>query len=262
MLFRGSFILIAVIQYTTQVLLSQQNNDNPVIIIVDHTGNNECCYGNCTTQACSNLSLALQLIKSNTEIHINSSIPLYTLVELDRIVSEVNITGINLPTIQCNNQSGLHGKNINSIVIQDIKWEKCEVKISFSSNTQIINCLFQHSVGEFALILDSSTAHVENSAFVENSNGILVHLSTVIIHECHFIANSEDIEGTISDHNVNVSLGHGIHCSLSNLLLNFSYFINNTNSGVVLENSQFSMSGNVTFQQWCWHSEFRHRIFC
>ena len=144
------FIFIVVIQYTTQISLSQQNNNLTVIIIIDYSGNNssECCTGNCT---CSNLSLALQHINSNTEIRINSTIPLYTLVELDKIISNVNIAGINHPTIQCDNQSGLHGKNIHSMIIQDIIWEKCEVKISFSKHAQIINCFFEHSMSEFAL---------------------------------------------------------------------------------------------------------------
>ena len=247
MLFRGIFVFIVVTQYTTQILLSQQSN-NITVITIDRTGNSssECCTGreNC---ACSNLSFALQHINSNTEIQVNSNISLYTTAELDKVIYNVHITGINHPTIQCSNQSGIHGKFICSMVIQDIKWEKCGLILTSSKSTEIVNCHFQHSEGEFALVIVSSTAHVESSTFVENNNGLSVHLSNVTIHKCAFNANSGRINyKNKNDHIANV-LGHGIHCSCSNLQLNFSHFINNTNSGVVLVNSQLAMSGNATF---------------
>ena len=229
----------------------QDNN----IIIIDQEGSAtlDCC----TTVGsnicnCSDLSLALKNMEDNTVIQINSNISLLTVVQFDKaIISNVSITGsdhVN-PIIECNNTGGFHGENGNNIIIKDIIWDKCELKVKEFTNAKIINCQFQHTIREFALIINNSSALVERSKFVDNIGGLWVHSSqTVSICECNFIGNSQNMEWTKYKNNINNDAfpGYAIYSNSSNLVLNSSNFSSNANSAVMLANSQFIMMGSIT----------------
>jgi len=254
MLFSGIFIFILFIQCSVQVSIIQLKMYSPTVIIIDHAGHStsECCTGLDKKCNCSDLSLALQHMQSNTEIQIKSDISLYSVIKFNKTISNVNITGFNNAIIHCDGKGGLLGKNVYNFVIQGITLAKCKgITIINFTNIKIINCVFKHSV-EFALMLNKSSVVVENSIFVhsDHDDGLSVYSSQDSINRCHLVTNGQNIDRrkTIADRKkFNISLEHAIYCYSSNLTLNSSTFTNNANLAKVFRNPQLNTTGNVTF---------------
>ena len=127
----------------TSVIVKQDDDDRVIIIDQDGTSDLECCvYGNCL---CSNISLALERLQDDTEIRIQSDISLHNIVVF-RNVSNVKLAGDNNPTVRCDHQGGLVGKNINYIVIQGITWDSCNgITILNFSGVHIVEGVFLNS---------------------------------------------------------------------------------------------------------------------
>lgn len=265
LLFRGIFISIVLILFFIHTSISQQKNH---IIIIDQEGGNNttpCCKVSDTVSNicnCSNLTLALQNMENNTEILINSninitiSISLHAAVLLRKstTVSNVNITGNNHPhpIVMCDSQKGdvnITIRNVHNISIKNITWDQCKVQILKCTNVTIFSCQFQLSLAEYALIINNSSALVEDSKFIDNIGDLWIHSSSsVTICGCSF-TNSGNIEWTKhKSFNSEVSAGHAIYCSTSsNFTLKRSNVSNYINSAVILIDCPFNMIGNVMF---------------
>jgi len=240
----------------------QKNNK---VIIIDHIGlgSTECCiYGKCH---CSNFSLALEYVQDNTKIRITSNVPLHNIISFGNI-SNVNITGDSNPTVRCDHQGGLVGKNIDYIVIQGIIWDSCDgIEIDGFYYAYIVSCIFQYSL-KLALqlngFLDSSLI-IKRSEISYNGGGISVSTSFTLVDECSFISNRlynatlsiyhDDLlqgatEVIINGSNFIGNSRQTLLCEGPNFLhINSSNFINNTCSAVTLSNSHFVVLSNVYF---------------
>ena len=127
------------------------NHSNKMVTTIDETGNStlQCCaYGKCY---CSNLSLALEHIQSNTEIRITSDILLHGVPQFECTNdADVTIIGYNNPVVKCNHQGGLVGRNVghNIIVIRGVMWDGCDqgIEIDGFVSVHIIQCDFRNIV--------------------------------------------------------------------------------------------------------------------
>ena len=249
-------------QCLTSKFISQEN-DRVIIIDQDGTSDLECCmYGKCH---CSNLSLALEHIQDNTEITIQSDISLHNAVVLGN-VSNVKITGDSNPTIRCDHQGGLVGKNINYIVIQGITWDSCNgITILGFTEVHIIECNFLNFIN-FALTLHGlGSVNINGSTFSHNDGCVDVLAPSVTIHDSKFYGDSTsgslDINATSTLlYSINVTIEscefndiskHSVHCIgsaglLPNISIISSNFTDNTNTAVNVEHCNITLN-NVTF---------------
>ena len=137
------------------------------MIIVDENGSStlECCtgYQGCH---CSNLSLALENIKNDTEIKLMSDISLEYVTQFGNI-SNVTITGHD-HTVQCNHQGGLVGENIINIVIQNVTLDECNGNLT-SAKLKVLNYVFQHPIISPTFILGGrDVVLIDNSVPLNN----------------------------------------------------------------------------------------------
>jgi len=145
-----NFIIWVFFLLSTQEALNQENK---IVIIIDQNGSNtlRCCASSQGCH-CSNLSLALENIKNDTEIKLMSDISLEYVIKFGNI-SNVTITGQD-HTVQCNHQGGLVGENIIDIVIQGVTWDKCRgINFFDCTNASLMDCIFQNSM------ISSSSPH-------------------------------------------------------------------------------------------------------
>ena len=80
-------------------------------------------------------------------------------------VSNVSITGNN-HLVMYDSQKGdvnIIIRNVDNILIKNVTWDQCKVQIIKCTNAKIFNCQFQLSVAEYALIINNSSVHVEDS---------------------------------------------------------------------------------------------------
>ena len=240
-----------------------------IIIDQDGTSDLECCmYRNCH---CSNLSLAFEHIQDNTEIRIQSGIPLHDAVVFGNVFN-VKITGDSNPTVRCDHQGGLVGKNINYIVIQGITWDSCNgiTMLNFIV-AHIIECNFLNFIN-FALTLHGlGSVNINGNTFCDNSGNIDVLAPYITIHGSKFYGNSKSGAIVIKDANFSDTLAlhsiilnatiercefsgiseHCVHCIgsaglLSNLSILSSNFTDNANTAVNIQHCNITLN-NVTF---------------
>ena len=174
-------------QCLTSKFISQEN-DKVIIIDQDGTSDLECCmYGKCH---CSNLSLALEHIQGNTEIRIQSDISLHNAVVFGN-VTNVKITGNSNPTVRCDHQGGLVGKNINYIVIQGITWDGCNgINMLNFTDVHVVKCNFLNFIN-FALTLHGlGSVHVNGNAFSHNDGCVDALAPSVTILGSKFYGDS------------------------------------------------------------------------
>ena len=255
-------------------MLASPRVDKVIVVNQNGTSDLKCCvYGNCL---CSNLSLALEQIKGNTEIKINSSASLHSAVLFGN-VSSVAIIGDNNPTVMCDHQGDLVGKNIKHIVIQGITWDSCNgITLLSFTNVHFIKCNFQN-FSYFALTLHGQKSVVINESTFSHNNGSINALApSITIHGSSFYGDSKigalvintasvsasgslALQTKINDINIIITScefsgisGHCVHCigrtglPLPKLSVVSSNFTNNTNTAVNVEYCNITLS-SVTF---------------
>ena len=250
------------------IVVKQEDDDKVIIIDQDGISDLECCiHGKCL---CSNISLALEHLQDDSEIRIQSDIPLHNIVVFGN-VSNVKLAGDNNPTVRCDHQGGLVGKNINYIVIQGITWDSCNgiTMLSFT-DVHIVECAFLNSI-HFALTLHGlGSVNIYGSTFSHNNGSIDVLTSSVNIHGSKFyhdrktaiLVNTMNDDNTLAHHNIlsNVTIEYcgfsniSEYCMncigsvglLQNLSILYTNFTNNTNTAVNIEQCNVTLN-NVTF---------------
>ena len=231
------------------------------VITIDQNGSDtpQCCVGG--KCPCSNLSQALTQIQDNTEIIITSDISLHDAVEFGN-VSSIMITGHNNPTIMCDHQGGIVGKDIKQITIQNITWDKCNGIIMCGfTDTYITNCTFQHS-NNFALTLDGfGSIHINGTSFSYNKGGVNALAPSVIVYNSNFARNVElqafyvnpttKVSITINGCSFTNNFGYGVSIIgksfATNLLISSCSFTSNANSSIVGDRTNITLLDNITF---------------
>ena len=262
------FIWLLTAGHCLTSVIVKQDDDRVIIIDQDGTVDLECCmYGNCL---CSNISLALEHLQGDTEIRVQSDISLHNIVVFGNI-SNVKLAGDNSPTVRCDHQGGLVGKNINYIVIQGITWDSCNgITILNFSGVNIIRDAFLNFI-HFAVTLHGlGSVNINGSIFSHNNGSIDVLASSVNIYGSEFYAdrktailvNTMSNDNTLALHNVSTNVTveycrfnniseHCVYCIgnaglLSKVYIIFTNFTNNTNTAVNDEHCNVTLN-NVTF---------------
>ena len=260
--------MLTVGQCLISVVVKQEDDDKVIIIDQDGTSDLECCiHGKCL---CSSIALALEHLQDNSEIRIQSDISLHNIVVFGN-VSNVKLAGDSNPTVRCDHQGGLVGKNINYIVIQGITWDGCNgiTMLSFT-DVHIVECAFLNSI-HFALTLHGlGPVNINGSTFSHNNGSIDVLASSVNIYGSKFyddrktaiLVNTLNDDNTLAFDNIisNFIIEHcgfsdiSEHCVyciggsglLSKLLVLSTNFANNTDTVVNVEQCYVTLN-NVTF---------------
>jgi len=256
----------------SQEVFSQKNK----VIIIDENGSDtlKCCASaqNCP---CSNLSLALENIQSDTDIKLISDISLEYVTRFEDI-SNVTITGQD-HTVQCNHQGGLVGEGIINIIIQGVIWDKCKgIKILNFTNVNVIDCTFQYSVvspvlnlnGHGKIVISNcnfsynngavyATAqciHVHNSSFHNNGLGTTSNSDAALYvsgSNTYYTQPSYSLNVLLTGINFIENLGCSLICngthSPIDLSIKISMFSNNSNSAILLRYCEIVLLDNVTF---------------
>jgi len=228
---------------------------------------NSCCiYSNCSCPSLYNV-LANYNLTSNVLINITTDVKLPTIISLINL-SNISIIGHNNPTVNCNNSGGLHFISCNNCTIEGITWERCgarnasahdenvyaTLQLYNSSNIAIMNCSFQHSLGQ-AVVLSgvSEDVNINHCNFLSNmykqhdGHGAAIHYSSnisnyllnLIITNCSFFYNGRAKSV--------VYLGHS-SCKLKEYLyLQNSYFYHNNGVPIYLTNQNLVFNGNIEF---------------
>ena len=262
------FIWLLTARHCLTSVIVKQDDDRVIIIGQDGTDDLECCmYGNCL---CSNISLALEHLQDDTEIRIQSDISLHNIVVFGN-VSNVKLVGDSNPTVRCDHQGGLVGKNINYIVIQGITWDSCnEITILNFSGVHIVKGAFLNST-HFALTLHGvGSVNINDSIFSHNNGSIDVLASSVYIYGSEFYGDrktaflvnvlNDDNNLTLQNILSNVTIEycrfidiseHCVYCIgsaglMKNLIILYTNFTNNTNTAVNVEHCNVTLN-NVIF---------------
>ena len=224
-----------------------------------------CMYGNCS---CNSLHHALAHLTSNVLINITTDVMLTSLFEVSYL-QNVSIIGHKNPTVNCGDFGGLQFTFSRNCIIQGITWDGCGTKnsdtnvkpvlrLSYSSNITIHNCIFQHSIGQ-AVVLEevSGDVNINHCQFVYNSqyrghgaavhysiNNVTNHLQSLLtISNCNFSYNKDAkslvyIKNGISHHNELNDVA--FHCS--------KLHHNQGVTPIFVKNQKISFSGELLFQ--------------
>ena len=146
-----------------------------------------CVYGNCS---CYSLDIALASLTSNVLINITTDVTLSSRIKVLNLIN-VSMIGYNNPTVNCRNIGGIHFTFCHNCIFKGITWDGCGsnytnhnnnsiegepgLKLSYSSNIMIQNCLFQHSIGQVVVLLMSKNATIQQCRFF-NNQGICVYV--------------------------------------------------------------------------------------
>ena len=221
-----------------------------------------CVYGNCS---CNFLEHALANLTSNTLINVTTDLMLSSLVKISN-VENVSIIGHNNPTVNCMSAGGIYCTFCHNYIIQGIAWNGCGtknddtnakpgLKFIYSSNINIQNCFFHHSIGQ-AVVLSkvSGYLNITHCEFINNTHyrghGAAIHciLNNVAnssqllltISNCTFTYNRVAkslvyITNRNSEHNNNVTI---CHCK----------FYHNQGVSIYVVNQKIYLNGNNIFQ--------------
>ena len=168
-------ILTWMISLPPDSIISASSSHDQRVLIVNNIGISsvQCCaYGKCY---CSNLSLALEHIQSNTEIRIMSDISLHGVPQFECTNdAKVTIIGYNNPVVKCSHQGGLVGRNFGHIVIHAVTWDGCDqgIEIDGFVNVHIIQCDFLHilSPNSALTLRGHGSVCINNSVFNNIAN--------------------------------------------------------------------------------------------
>ena len=204
-------------------------------VLPDGEGDNKftcCVYGNCT---CNSLDHALTNLTSNVLINITTDVVLPSLIKVSDLAN-VSIIGHDIPTVNCRNIGGIHFAFCHNCIFQSITWDGCGnhnepgLKLTYSSNITIQNCVFQYSIGQVVVLTMSKDVHIGHCSFV-NNEGVCIY----VINQClHF-------KGKILFQNNTAKSGPGIQVH------NHSTVIFNENSDVSFIQNFATSSGGAMF---------------
>ena len=212
----GILICLIILKLTSQCVHSK------VIIVNSNNGNDstECCVnGTCT---CSSLSTALLNIDNNTIINITSeSVALNNTTTMGSgKLTNITITGSNV-TIMCNNSGSVYCESCDDVMIEGITWDRCGdpygtniagVTFNGASNISLVNCTFQNYQ-----ITAVSLLQVLDGIFIQGSN----FLSNIPMKMDYLgVLNISRVSAQRLSNNSNITI-----------IINNSYFYNNTNKG-------------------------------
>jgi len=257
------FVIIWMIVLThcsTQAFVSFENER---IVIIDQRGFStiKCCASDQGCH-CSNLSLALENVKNDTEIKLMSDISLEYVTHFGNI-SNVTITGHD-HTVLCNHQGGLVGNNIINIIIQGVIWDKCSGIVFHDFTCACINSsVFQHSTNNLAtlVLVGHDLIAILNTTFLHNNLIISTLAQSINVYNSNFQGTRLNIDSSLLELDTvcvsivdsNFNNASGILCSgtylptVIQVNVGLSNFSNNINSAVVLDKCHLSLLDNVAF---------------
>ena len=194
-----------------------------------------CVYGNCS---CNSLDIALASITSNSLIYIITDVTLYSCIKVSHL-ENVSIIGCNKPTVNCRNIGGIHFTFCHNCIFKGITWDECGnntnnddtepgpgLKLTYSQNIMIQNCIFQHSIGPIVLLLVSNNVKISHCNFLNNRD-VCVH---VINEHLYF-------DGKILFQNNTAKNGSGI-------------YISDHSTVIFNENSKKTIYSEFCFKRW------------
>ena len=136
-----------------------------------------CVHGNCS---CNSLDIALARLTSNVLIYIITDVTLSSSIKVSDL-KNISIIGCNKPTVNCRNIGGIHLTFCHNCIFKGITWDECGnntndgetepvpgLKLSYSHDIVIQNCLFQHSIGPIVLLLVSNNVKISHCNFLNN----------------------------------------------------------------------------------------------
>ena len=145
-----------------------------------------CCnFGDCS---CHSFDFAVSHLTSSVMINIITNVTLSSLIKVSNLES-VSIIGYNNPTVYCKNIGGIHFIFCHNCIFEGITWDRCGsnyvnhndnteagpgLKLSYSLNIMIQNCLFQHSAGQIVVLLISKNVTINHCKFF-NNQGVCVY---------------------------------------------------------------------------------------
>ena len=204
------------------IILTSQCVHSKVIIVNSDNGNDstECCVnGTCT---CSSLSTALLNIDNNTIINITSeSVALNNTATMGSgKLTNITITGNNV-TIMCNNSGSVYCESCDDVMIEGITWDRCGdpngtniagVTFNGTSNISLVNCTFQNcQITAVSLLQVLDGILIQGSNFLSNIPMKMDDLG---------VLNISRVSAQKLSNNSNITI-----------IINNSYFYNNTNEG-------------------------------
>ena len=220
-----------------------------------------CVYGNCS---CHSFDDALGSLTSNVLLNITTDVMLSSLINASNL-ENVSIIGHNNPTVNCNGVGGIHFTFCNNCNVQGITWDGCGtessanaapgLKLSYSSNITIQNCLFQHSIRQAVVLSDiSGDVNINHCKFVNNSHykghGASISYSSnnvmnyppllFTIGNCNFTDN-EGAKSLVYFENGMSELNNSIN-------LCDSKFYHNQGVSIYVINQKLYLKGKVLFQ--------------
>ena len=163
------------------VQVSEIISDN---ILPNNEGDNNftcCTFRNCS---CNSFDFAVAHLTSSVMINIITNVALSSLIKVSDL-ENVSIIGYNNPTVYCRNIGGIHFTFCHNCIFKGIAWDRCGsnyvnhndnteaglgpgLKLSYSSNIMIQNCLFHHSVGQIVVLFISKNVTINNCKFFSN----------------------------------------------------------------------------------------------
>ena len=221
-----------------------------------------CVNGNCS---CHSFDDALGKLTSNVLLNITTDVMLSSLINASNL-ENISIIGHNNPTVSCKGVGGIHFMFCNNCFMQGITWNGCGIessantapgiKLSYSSNITIQNCLFQHSIRQAVVLSDiSGDVNINHCRFVNNShyrghgaaisyssNNITSYSSLLFtIGNCNFTHN-EGAESLVYFENGMPELNNSIN-------LCDSKFYHNQGISIYVTNQKLYLKGKVLFQK-------------
>ena len=213
----------------------------------ESNSNFTCCeYENCS---CMSLDIALANLTSNVLINITTNVTLSSLINMSDL-ENISIIGYDNPTVKCRNIGGIHFTYCHNCIFKGITWDGCSkeyknhwLKLSYSSNILIQNCLFQHSIGQVVVLLKSQNVTISKCMFLSNKN-VCIH---VINQSLYLIGNILFKSNTAKN-------GSGIYISDHSTIIfyensNVTFFQNSAIKGAAIflrNNSSILFDHNTT----------------
>ena len=233
-----------------------------------HERQSKCCYfGICT---CFSFHRALINLTSNVLLNVTSDVMLTSVINVSSL-ENVSIIGHNNPTVKCRGAGGIHLFLCRNCIIQGITWDECGsdndepapgLKLTYSFNITVRNCIFQHSRGQTVAIseilgyvnIDGCKFHnndpyeghgpilnifTSSIGILQSSNGMNQIL--LKIQDCSFAYNKVTtslvyVENRIPEH------------SCKNIMFLNTTFSHNLGVSIYAVNQKFNVNGNTLFQ--------------
>ena len=158
-------------------------------IIIDSNGRVWCSNAkafSCLSDKCycKDLSKKFEDVKNNQVVNITDEVALISSVIHIISLYNITITGHNIPTVICVNDSGMNIYRSSNVTIEGITWIGCGatnamytnyipvLEITYSNNVSIQKCSFLYSLGQVVSLTTEVSGYVNitNCTFVNNIN--------------------------------------------------------------------------------------------